>query len=742
MSSSDGDRAAGAATGEASASAGAAPSTPIVAPVPVRLHPGSEGEVDENDNALLRTYAASSPVAHALRRNSLLHLSQAAAAEAAADSQGQPAGSPAGDDDEESDEEEERGSLLRHQKKPKKQSSSSAATRAGLGGSSATAGAGSASSSAHSSRLKAGREYCDIPSIFNSTEEDMDYARGGEEPLLGEWQVRAAAAVVRHRQSTQNVYSASPWSFCSLSFRDAAAEQAFHYYFSQLNEHKLRRRLLLLNFLYMIYATIEWGTRTSKHYSMAAQSWITVLRVFYIVINAIIFSISFIRRNLYRRNINTASTILTLLTSTLIIWEGHILRNIYSPFVLIVLIMYMVGSNIYVRTLFTVSAGVCWYNLILYNFVCLVFNPTGDLSTLHSPRAALVQLVYYDLILVFFILTIMYQTRRVEKQARYGFLVYYNEAEEEEKQRERESQASASAEGGAGRSAQEVASQAAGIEQARGSNGVGTQEHKESSSIDQHDFALPDPAIPVASSSGSGAAAVAAAAARPHLLPRTKAEELALLRELNAHERAEDPFFFSKIARHFLPRKPKNAPTAANRGSATARTSSEGTGRDRDGPNIGGIGSSSGRDREVDVMTDADFAGLIGASPTLGGFAGPSQDGSDTVFSNDPLYSTLSLMRAKGITSMSDFIRHLSHQAKVKRAENSIRDLPCLCCSSELPPWFTNYPYVQTMYRANYTAAMCVRSIFQLHNETVNICEWGTRNSAAGSGAESRVERE
>ena len=102
----------------------------------------------------------------------------------------------------------------------------------------------------------------------------------------------------------------------------------------------------------------------------------------------------------------------------------------------------------------------------------------------------------------------------------------------------------------------------------------------------------------------------------------------------------------------------------------------------------------------------------------------------ETVFSNDPLYSTLSLMRAKGITSMSDFVLLLAHQAKVRQASRQIRELPCICCASELPPWFSSYPYVQTNYRANYTARMCVRSMFQLHNETVNICQLYSRTTA------------
>lgn len=555
--------------------------------------------------------------------------------------------------------------------------------------------------------VKRPREFCDIPTIFNSTEEDMEYARS-EDPTLGEWQLRAAAAVVRHRQSSTKVYSGQ--SVCSLSFRDAQAEQAFHYYFSSLNEHKLRRRLLLLNFLYMIYATVEWGTRVSKHYTRSQQNWITVLRVFYIVVNAIIFTLSFVKRNLYRRNINLYSTILAVLTSTLIIIEGHLLRNIYSPFVVIILIMYMVGSNIYVRTLYTVSVAVCWYNMILYNFMCLVFNPNGDLSTLHSTNAALLQLFYYDLIFIFFILTITFQTRKVEKQNRYAFLAYYIEVEQEEREREEEEKRKEKKRrdgGGAsskrkGRSSRRPAGDVIDEESESKSSpppsiGSSTSSPPAASSIsggiDSHDSALSGGAGGVVGASSDDLPGLSQT--RGHLLPRTKSEELDLLRELNAAERAEDPFYLSKVAAMFLPVQ-----------KVTHIHKAEDGGEDGATPTMTGVvdpSSSSG------AVTSRQADGSL-ATTTL-----------ETVYSNDPLYTTLSIMRAKGITSMAQFVKLLAHQNKVRAASNKISELPCMCCASELPPWFTSYPYVETKYRCNYTKEQCFRSIFEWHNETINI---------------------
>lgn len=134
-----------------------------------------------------------------------------------------------------------------------------------------------------------------------------------------------------------------PWNWFSLSFHDHHAEAAFRYYFSSLNEHKLRRRLLLLNFIYMCYATLEWGTRAQGLYSHKQQSAMTGIRTTYILINMLVFTLSYRFRSSYRRHINLFSSSLSLLTSTMIIIEGFLLKQIYSIYLLIMLVMYIVA---------------------------------------------------------------------------------------------------------------------------------------------------------------------------------------------------------------------------------------------------------------------------------------------------------------------------------------------------------------------------------------------------------------
>ena len=43
----------------------------------------------------------------------------------------------------------------------------------------------------------------------------------------------------------------------------------------------------------------------------------------------------------------------------------------------------------------------------------------------------------------------------------------------------------------------------------------------------------------------------------------------------------------------------------------------------------------------------------------------------------------------------------------------------------ELPPWYEGYPYIEGGYRLGYDCADCARSVFRLHNETLNIWTHG-----------------
>jgi hypothetical protein len=295
---------------------------------------------------------------------------------------------------------------------------------------------------------------------------------------------------------------------------------------------------------------------------------------------------------------------------------------------------------------------------------------------------------------------------QVEKQNRYAFLQYFIEAEQEEREREqeeREREKRRAAGGGTADGQGGSKKKKRSAERQSSSGGVsasnGSEESKTASG------GVGDGLHSVASAPSSALPSV-----RPHLLPRTHSEELALLRHLNAAESAEDPFYLSRVAAMFLPQQQVTKSV-----------------RHEDGGEVGGVGSPVGTSSSIPEEGTSTGGGAGERHPS-GSVTHRLSDGTfvttstttETVYSNDPLYSTLSLMRAKGITSMPEFIRLLAHQNKVRLASNKISEMPCMCCASELPAWFTSYPYVETKYRVNYTARMCARSIFEWHNETVS----------------------
>lgn len=315
---------------------------------------------------------------------------------------------------------------------------------------------------------------------------------------------------------------------------------------------------------------------------------------------------------------------------------------------------------------------------------------------------------------------------QVEKQNRYAFLQYYVEAEQEERERAEEHQ----------------------HQQRRKANGEEKKKKKRdrpadtaTDSIEEHkstpttDDGVHSVAAPPGSQQGVGGSGGAGAGSRPvshhpHLLPRTNQEELALLHQLNAAERAEDPFYLSRVAQMFLPVQKVTKSVTHEDGGENGDV-----GGGAGGGGGGGVGSPilDGADTRSDTYPHGgpttSKTSVGGPGDQVGSVTYRQADGTfvttstttETVYSNDPLYSTLSIMRAKGITSMPEFIRLLAHQNKVRLASNKISELPCMCCASELPAWFTSYPYVETKYRVNYTAPMCARSIFEWHNETINI---------------------
>lgn len=109
---------------------------------------------------------------------------------------------------------------------------------------------------------------------------------------------RVQDAVVRYQTLHESLDDRLRWS--TLSFVDDTTEHAFRLWFSSLNEGKVRKRLLLLSFLFMVYAAIETGTE--RGWSDAQKRSMTTARSVFVLLNCLVFVLSYISRPFYRRS--------------------------------------------------------------------------------------------------------------------------------------------------------------------------------------------------------------------------------------------------------------------------------------------------------------------------------------------------------------------------------------------------------------------------------------------------------
>ncbi len=69
------------------------------------------------------------------------------------------------------------------------------------------------------------------------------------------------------------------------------------------------------------------------------------------------------------------------------------------------------------------------------------------------------------------------------------------------------------------------------------------------------------------------------------------------------------------------------------------------------------------------------------------------------------------IVRDSGATSNIDYLRDAASLSKESK----------VCSNIDCPQWYSPYPYIYSGYRIFYSAPMCWKSIFQWHNETMNI---------------------
>jgi hypothetical protein len=70
-----------------------------------------------------------------------------------------------------------------------------------------------------------------------------------------------------------------------------------------------------------------------------------------------------------------------------------------------------------------------------------------------------------------------------------------------------------------------------------------------------------------------------------------------------------------------------------------------------------------------------------------------------------------------GVGDMRSFLRLLASKPDQQRSRTTF----ALCTADELPSFFLGYPGILTGYRVNFSAQLCLKSLFRWHNETLNV---------------------
>lgn len=162
----------------------------------------------------------------------------------------------------------------------------------------------------------------------------------------------------------------------------------------------MRRGLLLVAFLYMLYSIIQWGDTSFVWH-------LVIIRSAYIIVLLLSFAASFVAATAFRINIQSWFAFMLVLTSLDILGEGAFQGQLYSPYVVITIILFLVAANIYVPMRLVHTTAVSWSTLVLYNiFLLSVAQDEGEIPSGRAWR----WILWYNFVLLFVIgeLTLAY----------------------------------------------------------------------------------------------------------------------------------------------------------------------------------------------------------------------------------------------------------------------------------------------------------------------------------------------
>ena len=90
------------------------------------------------------------------------------------------------------------------------------------------------------------------------------------------------------------------------------------------------------------------------------------------------FTWSYAKARAFRTYLQEWSFCIAILTSANILAEAVILRAVYSPFVVIILLLFLLSASVIVRLRFVYTSVLCWGSLLVYDLICIVHFRNGD----------------------------------------------------------------------------------------------------------------------------------------------------------------------------------------------------------------------------------------------------------------------------------------------------------------------------------------------------------------------------
>lgn len=194
---------------------------------------------------------------------------------------------------------------------------------------------------------------------------------------------------------------------------DADVELAFIYFFCKVRGRNMRVANLILSFIFMLYAVFSF----SRDFSTP----VLVVRGLYILVGVVFFCGSF--SQLYRNWVQYYGLVLSLLTGVEVIVEGAIHESMYSPFLIILLLGYIVAFHTLIQVRFKFACIAIISIVCLYDLIAGAVFPKGDDNV--DAEAVGRWLAWYNVALIGISIGILKAAHRAEGMMRDEFLSIY-----------------------------------------------------------------------------------------------------------------------------------------------------------------------------------------------------------------------------------------------------------------------------------------------------------------------------